>query len=331
MELLERYLRAVKPGLPKAQREDILAELAENITSQMEDKAAALGHTLTDAEQEEVLQQFGHPLVVAGRYQPGAGTLTFGRTLIGPELFPFYLRGVKWAVGLAVGIVSVVNITISLINPSHWSNLIPALLFHSTLQFLIQTAVWMGIQAHYTKYPVSWNAKSLPKLSTKVERVPIAESIFLLVIYSLATPWLQVAFGQRGATLGPIQVSRAWHDMYVPVMGVMIVSILQAIVNIFRPDWIRFRLITRISTSLVMLGVSAYLLSVGNLVTLTTQYPMTVEKRHVAELWVYYSFFITFVGISLISLGQMVFDVRKLVRRSGGPASLIFPQGADIS
>jgi hypothetical protein len=330
MELLERYLRAVKPGLPKAQREDILAELAENITAQMEDKAAELGHPLTEAEQEEVLQQFGHPLVVAGRYQPGAGTLTFGRTLIGAELFPFYLRGVKWAVGLAVGIVSVVNITMSLINPSHWENLIPALLFHSTLQFLIQTAVWTGIQAHYTKYPVSWNAKSLPKLPTKVERVPIAESIFQLVIYVLAVPWLQAALGQRYAVFGPIKVSGAWHDMYVPVMGVMTVTILQSVVNIFRPDWVRFRLITRISTSLVMLGVSAYLLSVGNLVTLTDKIPMTLAKRQIAETWVYYTFFTTFVAISLISLGQMVFDVRKLVRRCGGPVSLIFPQGADI-
>ncbi len=331
MELLERYLRAVKPGLPKAQREDILAELSENITSQMEDKAAELGHPLTEAEQEEVLQQFGHPLVVAGRYQPGAGTLTFGRTLIGPELFPFYLRGVRWAVGLAVGIVSVINITMSLINPRRWENLIPALLFHSTLQFLIQTAVWTGIQAHYTKYPVSWNAKSLPKLPTKIERVPIAESIFQLVLYVLAVPWLQAAFGPRYATLGPTKVSGAWHDMYVPVMGVMIVSILQAIVNIFRPDWVRFRLISRISTSLVMLGVSAYLLSVGNLVTITNKFPMTVENRHVAETWVYYSFFITFVAISLISLGQMVFDIRKLVKGSGGVIGLIFPQGADIS
>src|SRR4051812_380697 len=101
MELLNRYLRSVKPLLPRAQREDILEELSEEIQAAMDDRSRTLGRSLNDAEQNEVLGQFGAPLVVAGRYQPGQGTLSFGKEIIGPDLFPFYLGALKLLLGIA--------------------------------------------------------------------------------------------------------------------------------------------------------------------------------------------------------------------------------------
>jgi hypothetical protein len=38
MELLDRYLQAVKFWLPKAQKQDIIEELSEDIRSQVEEK-----------------------------------------------------------------------------------------------------------------------------------------------------------------------------------------------------------------------------------------------------------------------------------------------------
>ena len=43
MELLDRYLQAVRFWLPKAQQNDIIAELGDDIRSQIEDKESALG------------------------------------------------------------------------------------------------------------------------------------------------------------------------------------------------------------------------------------------------------------------------------------------------
>ena len=42
MELVQRYLQAVKFLLPRAQQDDIVKELSEDIRSQMEDKEAEL-------------------------------------------------------------------------------------------------------------------------------------------------------------------------------------------------------------------------------------------------------------------------------------------------
>ena len=41
MELLDRYLQAVKFWLPKSQRDDIIAELSEDIRCQFEENSDA--------------------------------------------------------------------------------------------------------------------------------------------------------------------------------------------------------------------------------------------------------------------------------------------------
>ncbi len=56
MELLDRYLQAVREYLLRNRRDDIVKELGDNILSQMEDKAAELGRPLTEAEQAAILK-----------------------------------------------------------------------------------------------------------------------------------------------------------------------------------------------------------------------------------------------------------------------------------
>jgi hypothetical protein len=48
--LVERYLREAKYWLPPAQRQDILAELAEDIRLQIEDREERLGRPLKEPE-----------------------------------------------------------------------------------------------------------------------------------------------------------------------------------------------------------------------------------------------------------------------------------------
>src|SRR5688572_10390887 len=83
MELLERYLQSVKWLLPKEQKEDILAELSEDIRSQIEEKEAELGRRLDESDLEAILRRWGHPMLVAQRYLPQ-------QYLIGPVWFPVY-------------------------------------------------------------------------------------------------------------------------------------------------------------------------------------------------------------------------------------------------
>jgi hypothetical protein len=94
MDLVERYLKAVAAQLPKETREDIVAELRDDIMGRIEDLEGRLGRAPTDDEVEALLREVGHPLTVAARYRSGP------QALIGPELYPWWLFAVK--VGLAV-------------------------------------------------------------------------------------------------------------------------------------------------------------------------------------------------------------------------------------
>jgi hypothetical protein len=99
MTLTERYLKAVAAQLPRANREDIVAELRDAIQTRMEDREEALGRPLTEGDEEAVLREFGHPLSVAARYGSGP------QHVVGPELYPWWMFGVK------VGLMALVCIT----------------------------------------------------------------------------------------------------------------------------------------------------------------------------------------------------------------------------
>src|SRR5947209_15980425 len=83
MDLLDRYLQAVKFWLPKDQKNDIIAELSEDLRSEIEEKESASGRKLNDNELSDLLKQRGRPVFVASRYLPQ-------EQLIGPALFPIY-------------------------------------------------------------------------------------------------------------------------------------------------------------------------------------------------------------------------------------------------
>ncbi len=90
MELLDRYLEAVRKHLPLKRQDDLLAELRANLEEQLEDKESALGRPMTGEEAEAWVKQLGSPMQMAARYQPQ-------QYLIGPALFPIYRLVIRTA------------------------------------------------------------------------------------------------------------------------------------------------------------------------------------------------------------------------------------------
>jgi hypothetical protein len=95
MDLLDRYLQAVKFFLPRAQQDDIIKELSEDVHSRLDDLQAELGRPPNAAEQEALIKSYGHPALLAGRYGPR-------RQLVGPEMFPFYWFVLRLASSTAI-------------------------------------------------------------------------------------------------------------------------------------------------------------------------------------------------------------------------------------
>lgn len=81
-ELIERYLQSVRFWLSMTnEKEGILAELGDDLRSQVEEKEVELGRALDNHEVADILKRCGAPMIVAGRLAPK-------RYLIGPTLFP---------------------------------------------------------------------------------------------------------------------------------------------------------------------------------------------------------------------------------------------------
>lgn len=104
MDLIERYLAAVRQNLPAEKADDIIAELHDELATRQEMREDALGRPLRREEVTALLREFGHPLVIASRYRPQ-------QYLIGPEIFPFYLFALR--VVLTIGGASLFAIGVS--------------------------------------------------------------------------------------------------------------------------------------------------------------------------------------------------------------------------
>jgi hypothetical protein len=109
MDMIDRYLNAVAAQLPQDERADIVAELRDLILSRFEAREDELGRALTEDEQEAILHEIGHPLVVAARYRKGPDSL------VGPELFPYWLFGVKAGL-LVLGAVHAILLLLRLVS-----------------------------------------------------------------------------------------------------------------------------------------------------------------------------------------------------------------------
>jgi hypothetical protein len=82
MDLIDRYLDTVRWLLPRAQRDDIIAELRDELMSQREDRGAELGRPLNRNEQEALLRDYGHPVLVGC----AASVLFDGWRLLRPQV-----------------------------------------------------------------------------------------------------------------------------------------------------------------------------------------------------------------------------------------------------
>ena len=134
-------------------------------------KRSRLGPTLTDAEQEEVIKQHGHPIVVAARYRRP-------QYLIGPAVFPFYWLILRIAAVSALIVRFVVEVVMALLGPDPTHAIVPALL--AVPWVLIQvffwvTAVFAVFELCSSSFTLnckkSWSPGSLPTIGAQSSAV----------------------------------------------------------------------------------------------------------------------------------------------------------------
>jgi hypothetical protein len=267
MDLIDRYLYAVRSCLPRAQQEDIVRELSEELRSQVEDREAELGRSLTQPEQEEILKQWGHPMLLAAKYRPQ-------RHLIGPSLFPIYWRVLMMSLGVALLVHFVANIVmVATGTPVNEAiNRIVTLPFGPLLiVFAWVTLIFAVFDLNLARFPfvATWKPGSLPEPRHSEARpmfALIAEIIgaTLFIIWWGFVPRYQwLLFGPAAALveLGPV-----WHTAHLLILLVFLASLVTLWIHFFNPERAALRLTLRILTNCAQIAVGWYLLASGPLV-----------------------------------------------------------------
>jgi hypothetical protein len=271
MDLVERYIEAVKFWLPKKLKEDVAAELTEDIRSQIEEAEQEKGRKLSEDEVAAVLKARGNPLYVASRYLPQ-------HTLIGPELYPLYIFVLK--IVAAICFIPPLLGTFLFDSDARLPNAFASPTYSLLVSFAIVTIIFAVIERRGLNPAKSqnWNPKSLRpvadrnriKRSTSVGDIIgclIGIGFFLAGYLSITTyplvPGLIFADGHIsaiGLSRGHVTVSPEWVPYWQFIMVIAIVEIAFAAANLFKPYWTLSRALLRMVLDLVKIAALCWLL-----------------------------------------------------------------------
>ena len=263
MELLDSYLRAVRRYLPRRHRDDIVAELADDLRLQMEAREEKLGRTLRDTEQMALLREYGDPMTVARRYRQNAHSLAIGWELIGPELFPMYLIVLGLHLTLAISIACLILLYL------HQPIELAVLVRTGIIQIGVVTSIFTILNLIRRKYPQPWYYPP----AEVARMIPIAPwvSVSGLIVWSVFSLWWALIPEFPNLLLGSaakvLQLAPAWHRFYWPILTLLAAGIVQRVVNLARPRWSGLLPVSRLLINAVALGL---------------QYPMIKSYPYVA-------------------------------------------------
>jgi hypothetical protein len=231
MELIDRYVYQVGRRLPERTRADVEQELRSLLTDALEERT---GRTtdFTEEEQVAVLEEFGPPEQMAGKYRPQP------HYVIGPKLYNLYLIVIAAMAGAGL-LASIVTTVVSTLGPEANTSVLGLLLRAWTLFMNIALS---GIGSATVVFAVlerlipdeefkldeeeKWNPRDLPAVEPRneIKRAGLIVEIAFLAL--LMTAFL--AFGQRigGAYYDgiwhstPSFLSAAFFSLYLPLLVV---------------------------------------------------------------------------------------------------------------
>lgn len=297
MQLLERYLQAVKFWLPKEQKEDIIAELSEDIHSQIDEKETELGRKLNEPELEAILKQRGRPILVANRYLPQ-------EHLIGPVLFPIYRLVLKIVMLCYVVPWTVTWIALLIFNSGYaakfvghswfealgylWASLWSTAFLAAAIVTLI-FAILERVQrrSHFLE---EWNPRKLPPVHNP-HVISRFNSIVELAANMIFSVWW-TSHMSSNLVLNEvnlrISLAPAWRYFFWGFLLIAFVNIAIAVANLARPYWTASRSTVRLVTDLAGSVLFCWLLKSNLLVEIagaSIPHVKAVQLTAAINLW----------------------------------------------
>jgi hypothetical protein len=333
MELLDRYLQAVRKYLPLRRQDDIIAELRANMESQIEDRESELDRPLTQGEFDDFLRKMGHPMLVASRYQPQ-------QYLIGPTMFPMYLWVLRIALLWAFIICMIVAAVVTPLTQPGAQAIFDALF--RTPGILLQTAAWITLvfaafEFARTRYPnicppiegvnKSWSPSTLPPLEKDTLRKgkprsfvqAVAEIVFSVLFLGWVLliphyPFLLLGPGVVFLKTSPYELASVWWTFFGWIVALGIMQIVAKCIDLARGTWERTSHIQQIVFKIVGLIPVVVLLAAPGHIYVLLKNPAVDQAQFGKNLaQVNDAIHLGFSVICAIVVLQLAFDIGKWV------------------
>ena len=343
MELVDRYLQAVRFWLPKDQKKDIIAELSEDLHAQIEEQESTLGRPLTKDEVEDLLRRRGAPILVASKYLPQ-------QSLIGPVFFPIYRFVIKvvllvymipWLVTLVLGVAARVfdpsgssshawTTMLSKFSNGAWTGGFTALGI-VTLVFAILERIPPSsnplLNFQPRKLPPVRDPNHIPRSSSLFEVA--AQIVFVLwMIFNLHTTLLvnQPGFRIQLAVLVDqpgfrILLSPTWRSFYWAFLILALIQGVLSAANLKYPYWTHVRATLRLLSDAAGAALFCWMLKAN----MFTEFLLTDASNHksaqlapMVNLWLSKS--VPFAIV--VCLAIIAFDIYRILRHSENSAHL---------
>lgn len=322
MDLIERYLQAVEFWLPRKQKDDIIAELSEDLHAQIEEKEAGLGRALTEPEVEAILKQRGRPVLVANRFLPQ-------EHLIGPVLFPIYIFVLK--IVTAAYLVPWVLVWIGMMVYSadkraafaaHWFakvgegwGAVWSTAFMAVGTVTIVFAILERVQArkHFLE---QWEPRKLPAVRNPA-LIPRSSSLFEAGATLFCLIWWPTHMYSGVVRLGPlaqITLSSAWPYFFWSILALTAVSVMISSANLMRPYWTMQRAVLRLLIDCAGATLFCLLLKaniVAGIAVPNASPEKAIEFTNVLNLWMERGVLVA-VAIGAITAGTSLYRIVRL-------------------
>lgn len=317
MQLIERYIQAVKFWLPRTQQDDIAAELHANILSQAEDKEAELGHPLQEEDEVAILKQLGPPPLVAASYRPDQGTVAFGRQWIGPLVYPFYRVAVKTTLAV-LGLLQLLDAATRVITGR--TTVMQAIiqgawqLFDvAIMPLLLATAAFAAIDYALKEYRLAekWDQRTLPMIQRQPV-VPRANSIAGLIVQCVFVLWWLNLPNFSAVTIGVLRPAPIWQTLYLPTLFIAFVILAQHLATLVRPTWSWLPPAVGFLTSILSLVILYPILQAHSLASLTTMNSTELADFRLSKINTHLHFWVLVIWISIVIVA--VVDAVKTAR-----------------
>jgi len=306
MDLLDRYLHAVRWTLPRAKADDIIAELRDELVTRQEDREESLGRPLTQDETSALLKEFGHPLVVASRFRKQ-------QWLIGPDVFPFYI----FVMGMVTFVILAVMLVVGLAN-ALFSDQDSIRIFAQTIagmwtSLLLNAAIITLIFAvlERTGFPVEhlqrWRPEQLPDI--KIKRKGRWESAFevaagiAFILWWIGLIHLPIVTGGADFRIvaGPVFTQYYW-----PILILLSVRLVQNLIAALQPRWTLVTGLLNVATTIATVALAAMIYRAGHWMTvIATGMPAAQATEIETSLNLALKIAIVVVGIILLWQGAV--------------------------